>query len=165
MADKTTAMHKATKLSWKRANALHELADTEKSRPAIARNFLSKNKSYADLFEGKADKRNPKVREALEAYTKFCENPGVIRRPSKGDPNRQVRAGAPKSRVSRKGGKPRTTTNPAQMPAEVLFDLRKIQRKYGISLTDLLYATNTLSELCDDSPIDIDHFFKQIQKK
>lgn len=158
------ALHAATKKSWTRAKALHGLTEMESSTPAVARRFLSNNPQYQESLDGKADKRNPKVREALAEYEKFCgTNPKIrkTRRPAKGDPTKEVRAGAP-TRRRKTGGRPRVGTDPGKLSADVLFDLRALQRKHQVTLDEILYCCKVLGDLCD-SPIDADHFIKTIK--
>lgn len=133
--------------NWARANRLAELADVA---PGTARNYISGLKktdqhtwtTLCGLLDEEKDARNATIRGHV---TKVKEHNAPGRRKSQGDPTKEVRAGAPT-----KTGRPRSTTGKAEVPAEVLFDLRKIQKKYGLTSGQLTETAKALGQLVED---------------
>lgn len=156
-----------TKQSWKRAHKLAELADGTiinlgAEKPGRARAFLAahKDSGYTELLAKKTDKRNPAIREMLSTYESWLTTgKTTTRRPSKGDPEKPVRGGAPTPR--KRGGRPRSIKE--EIPYQVLAELRAIQKKHGVPTADLLYYTDLLGRLCDD-PADIDAFVRRAKE-
>lgn len=162
--NKITAMADGTKKSWARAKLLVQI--TGAGLPMQARKFLSANPEAREILDrpGKKDKRNRACREVCEAFEnslKRRETPKTEPRPSKGDPTKPVRAGAPTKRKYTKRGKP--GVNPDNIAGQALVDLRGIQKKYGLTTNDLAYCTKVLGDLID-SPIDCDQFLKQCKE-
>jgi hypothetical protein len=155
-----------TKQSWKRAANLAKLADglaPGSERSSKARAFLAKNKEYSGLLDGKADKRNPKIREILEAYKEFLETPQTPkeRRTSKGDPDQPVRAGAPtKRQYTKRGGRPKL--KPGEVAIDALTTLRKLQRHAGLTTTELAFHVSVLGDLVDE-PLDPKEFLAKVK--
>jgi hypothetical protein len=57
--------------SWARARKLSELAGV--GTVTLARSFIAEEKEYGPLLDGRADKRNKKVREMITGFTKWSK--------------------------------------------------------------------------------------------
>lgn len=154
--------------AWKRADNLAKLAGHPKK--ADARSFISQSDLDATILDS-PDKRNPNVREAITAFKAWlaagnqAKLGGRAVRRSKGDQNKPPRAGAPpKRQVGIRKPKTKSPTGKRQdLPAEILFDLREIQKKHDITPQDLAYCSSQLGKLLD-TPIDFDNLIRQIQR-
>jgi hypothetical protein len=138
--------------NWARANRLAELAEVA---PGTARNYISGLKktdtdawtTLCGLLDEEKDARNATIRGHVTAAK--AHKSTANRRKSKGNPQREVRAGAPASR--KKTGRPRSTCGKGEINADVLFDLRKVQKKHGVTCGQLAEGAKVLAILIDET--------------
>lgn len=149
---------------WENARHLAELAEDEKA--GDARTFLAQSKnektslgaSYRSIVRGKADLRNPQMREILEAYKKWKNAPRISsqenKRASLGDPTKPPRAGAPKMVIHSAPGLEEfeglvEPHHQQLVTYELLEELNEMVRKHGDAgvviqgLASLMHLKNT----------------------
>lgn len=144
---KTEAMRAGAKQSWARAHKLAGNAEgtaTGAGRPSNARTYLAEHPEHHEVLDSNADKRSPKIRAIVDEYAQWCKDQAPKSRPAKGDPTRPARAGAPKT------GHPRSTCGKGELTAAVLFDLRAIQKKHGLTCAKLAEGAQALGTLIDE---------------
>lgn len=137
-----TKNRQGPKKSWDRAKKLSRLADHDKV--ADARTFLSGLNGHGAILDTpRPSKRNPAVKKISEDFRAWLEAghkapprgwaaKSSKERRSKGDPTRPPRAGTPKQYKKRV---PRTRDG--QVPMQLLFDLRQVQKKHGVELAEM----------------------------
>lgn len=150
----TAPVSQAARISWERANHLASL--DQEITPKIARAYLAKNKHHAEFIDTKPDLRNPKTRQII-TQIKTTKNPNktTTHRPSKGDPARPPRAGAPETQTST-NTTPQALTkqlqtlinqaDPTQLDTKTLFELKDLAQKVG-GIPNLTYALAFLNHL------------------
>lgn len=139
---------KSAATNWARANKLAELAGIA---PGTARNYISSLKKESEeswrqlttLLDNDKDSRNGIIRN----HVALAKDHTSTARASKGNPDRPVRGGAPQDT---KSGRPRSTTKGSGIPADALFDLRKFQKKYGLTSAQLTETAKKLEALVED---------------
>lgn len=163
----------ATKQSWARANRLKTLTN-KKATTTQARRFLSlhSENGYTTLLDDQnADKRNPNIRDMITAFDAWnlLDGPLDIDNLSKAQGLRRRRTTTSQretklqeeNRNPTKGNTSKSV-NPSRIPAAVLIDLRKLQKKHGSTTQELAYCVNLLGQLLDE-PLDIDNFLKSVK--
>ena len=161
------AQVQSTKLSWSRANRLHELTNQE-CGVADCRAYLATQNGQAKILDTGKDARTPDIRNLIQGFEEWYGagnrfNSGKSPRPrrAKGDNTKPPRAGHPPLRGT---SKTRTKTKGfGSLDSQPLFELREIQRKHDLTITQLAYMVEFLGRIID-SPIDIDHFLREVKQ-
>lgn len=163
---KAAQLKSAAQLSWARSRRLAELADHEKS--SDARSYLAtlNGDSGVETLDTDADKRTATIRDLVTGFESWLAagnkstHGGPTGRRAEGDKNRAPRAGAPTKRKYTK----RTGNRGDSLQADALFDIRAIQRKYDLTMAELLHLVEVLGRLVDE-PIDLDQFIKEVKRR